>query len=226
MIINPFIFGSSEVVPDVLWWKLNDGSGTTITAAVGPNGTTDADWVVGKSGAGFALSFTPANGDDASTNSAVDWGGTTEGTICFWLKPDEIGFADVLSSNGGFSAPGGFGITCLFAFRAAVAGASGGGYTERTANTAPTIGSWTHIIVTFSVADPATDFVKIYYNNVEQATSSGANLTIGGALGNKVVHVGSRGDSTNVQDGAIDDVRLFKRLLSDTERAAVMNDAQ
>ncbi len=63
--------------PDILHWPLNDGAGTTITASVGPNGTTDGT---------LNSDYLAFNGtdDDAFTVSSVTFG-TSVISISYWV---------------------------------------------------------------------------------------------------------------------------------------------
>lgn len=70
--------------PDLLWWKCNDGTGTTVTADVGPNGTlTTAGWTTStQSGSGSAISLTA--GQTLTSNSSISFGVPTI-TASFWI---------------------------------------------------------------------------------------------------------------------------------------------
>lgn len=70
---------------DLLWWKLNDGSGTTFTATVGPNGSAAAlnGWTTGANT--VPTSAAKSSGDDAWTSgSALTYG--TEVSVSMWVK--------------------------------------------------------------------------------------------------------------------------------------------
>lgn len=70
--------GGGAPTPSILRWKLNDGSGTAITADVGPNGTTDGGW-----GSGYAT-FNGTS-QEASTDSTITTG-VTGVTTSMWIS--------------------------------------------------------------------------------------------------------------------------------------------
>ncbi len=88
--------------PELLWWKLNDGSGTTIAAAVGPTGTTDGGWGTGVLDlSGFQI---------ASSDSAINYGSTHVITIAGWVEFDDVTTTQILfeSSANADSTAGAF----------------------------------------------------------------------------------------------------------------------
>lgn len=74
--------------------------------------------------------------------------------------------------------------------------------------------TWTHIVATYG---PGT--MKLYVNGEEVATSTNVPSSILDATAE--VRIGSRGDGTNFFDGAIDDVRIYDRVLSIEEIASL-----
>ena len=73
-----------DISPNLLWWKLNDGSGLTFTADVGPNGSTPAltSWNTGANG--NPTSSAQASGDDNwLSDSSITYG--TTASVSLWL---------------------------------------------------------------------------------------------------------------------------------------------
>jgi hypothetical protein len=74
--------------PDLLWLKLNDGSGTAANADVGPDATLvggagEIDWST--TGGGTSLAVIDGDGGSVRTDSAVSPTGTTI-TVIIWLR--------------------------------------------------------------------------------------------------------------------------------------------
>lgn len=92
----PQLLGSvRSPVPDIFWWRMDEGTGTTITGAAnngGDSGNTISDWATGQSGLGFSLDF-DGSSDVASNSTALNFGGISSFTISFWINPD--------TTNGG-----------------------------------------------------------------------------------------------------------------------------
>ncbi len=85
----------SSPAPDVLWWKLNEGSGTTTADATG-NGWTGSlirgpTWTTGENGTG-ALLFNTANSQFVQTSSQLTTvAGNTSLTLTGWVNRSGTG---------------------------------------------------------------------------------------------------------------------------------------
>lgn len=85
VIITTSVISTPAPTADLLWWKLNDGSGTTFTPTVGPSGSTAAlnGWTTGANA--VPTSAAKSSGDDAWTSgSALTYG--TEVSVSMWVK--------------------------------------------------------------------------------------------------------------------------------------------
>src|SRR5262249_48304527 len=76
-------------------------------------------------------------------------------------------------------------------------------------------GAWTHVAATY---DPAAHVVKLYANGAEVASASG--YTLAGANGGPL-RIGASGTCPDHFPGNIDDVRIYRRVLSAAEIAAL-----
>jgi hypothetical protein len=207
-------------VPDILWWKFGEGSGTSIGATVGPNGTTDAAWVVGKSGSGFALEFNGTT-QDANSTSPVTYAANII-TVCAWLWFDAaVGPYTVFESSTNFAAtPNTFAVR-TFGVTAYTYNAGATGYLEKTWATAGATGTWVHLAVVFSPTD-----TKPYVNGVEMATTIGTNTRTGTAnYSAQPLFVGASNNSIYFMDGRVDDLRIYSGDRS-ADIAAIMADPQ
>lgn len=205
-------------VPDILWWKFGEGSGTSIGATVGPNGTTDASWVVGKSGSGFALDFNGTT-QDAATSAAVSYGANII-TICAWVFPRAmVGTRVLFESSEVYANPNSFGV---FADTGNLFVSNTGATGERQEYIAsPPAGAWVHLAVVLTPTDN-----KIFLNAVEQSTTVSVNTRTGTAnYAAQTLFVAARNASSLFANGVLDDVRIYSGDRS-ADLAAIMADPQ
>ncbi len=198
---------AASPTPDIYWNKFNNGSGTTATAAVGPNITTDADWVTGKSGSGYALDFNGTT-DDAATTSSITYG-TNMISISLWAAPDAFSsfrFLIESSSNSG-STPNCASVYWSGATLAASASGTTGARTESVVFT-PT-NTWVHI---FALIDctTATGNERIWTNGVEATTSIITSTKTGTEnFSAQTLFIGARNSGSFFFAGLIDDLRIY-----------------
>lgn len=215
----------SAPTPDVLWWKLNEGSGTSITgdgSAGGDDGTTSADWVTGKSGSGYALQYNGSS-DSSSTTSTLTYG-TNIVTICFWLNPSVTNAGVVLESSANINSELN-GVFLLYfdtdGLNAVLKTASGT-YREEVA-TAPTTNAWTHVAFVVDIGAPNC---TLYYGGAERSTTTQQAGTSDGPLTQKTLYVGARGGTSLRFTGSMDDLRVYTGALTTNQITSVLNDPQ
>lgn len=224
-----FMAAPQNPIPNLLWLPMNDGSGTTVTATVGPNATTDATWVTGVSGTGSALSF---NGTSsvASTVSTINWS-TNILTITCWLYINATNANKIiLESTATFvsNVP-----TFLLSLNsngtleADIHGESGIHYRQETCR-APATGSWVFVAVVYdSLANQSGSNylgdVKIFYNCQPQTTTIGLNNKQAASnFLTSTLFIGARNGSSAFYDGRIDDLRVYQGELTLPQIQGVM----
>jgi hypothetical protein len=205
--------GTPISYPGNACWSLDEGTGTTAHDGCGSSDLTvnGASWVVGNGG-GSALHF---NGVDQSAGTAAPVVDTTKDyTVSAWVTLDKLpgNYATAVSEDGRATANPfylqyGQG---YFAF-------SLPGNVRATYSVNPVLGQWYHLV---GVRDHTSNTVKLYVNGaLAGSTAAGTDgqatgpLTIGKAK--------YAGQDTDFWNGAIDDVRIVGRALSDTEVAAL-----
>lgn len=212
--------------PEVLHWPLNDGSGTTITAAVGVNGTTDAGWSASThSGTGAALDL-----DGTSQKSYGDANtvfGTDKITASLWVNADSWpGGADgtyrVLLANRDQTNPvAGISFIVYARFNALIVGL-GKSFAQRLWSFAvPTAGEWHNIVIEMdtNTADTAGS-VQLWVDGVLQSGTPSGSATLDGNIPDSVLRVGGM-SAVGYFPGLIDDVRIYNRSLTSQELAAL-----
>ncbi len=214
--------GSDETEPDpgtpgldgITYYPFSEGSGTTTADQVGDN---DADLVGGTTWTegvdGTAIGF-DGDGQYADTGASIfDTSGSY--SVSSWVKLDEAGdrFQTAISQDGN-DASGFFlqysGQDERFAFS----------FTGLRALSAekPETDRWYHLT---GVRDAAEDTITLYVDGEPVATED-ACMTDADAGGNTVIgRAQFGGEPVDFLNGAVDDVRLFDRALSDDEVATL-----
>lgn len=222
---------SSDTTPQILWWKLNEGSGTSITgdsSSGGDDGPTDAAWVTGKSGSGGALDFIPANSDDALTSASITYGVNVITVMGWFYFDDNTGTKFLYESSADNDSTA---HTFVLAFVGGnlvgqIHGTSPSSTYRKESITAPATGAWTHIAVVFDNSTVAGD-VKIYVDGSNQSTTVNTDTKDAAAnFSAQVLYVGSRAAGSLFYDGRLDDFRIYNSELNSTAINAAKDDPQ
>jgi hypothetical protein len=188
------------------WWRFNENTGTTAGDSTG-NGhtatlTSGTTWTPGRAGSGIYIA--------SSTQMAATATGKpipAAFTISAWMNPTNTSGVDTIFS---------FGSTAAFRTNGSRLRFTTFGVLDHDTNTGMfSGGTWTHVAVTFTpgVADGA----KFYVNGVlrQSMTSSALSTPTG------VWRIGASHISGEWFGGALDDVRLYNRVLSDADIALI-----
>lgn len=201
----------------VAQWKFDDGSGGTATDASG-NGydgvITGATWASGKLGG--ALRFDGNDYVDAGDN--LDFVSPADFTIAAWINANSINTSDqrtIVSKWGGSGSTNRAYRFEIEKDRRMVALLAGQNSVTKS-TTVLTTNRWYHVALTVSQSG---NQVRVYVNGVMEGT----NNSFTRALGNSpyALRIGNRSDNSQNFDGLIDDVRIYDRVLSDIEVAAL-----
>lgn len=216
---------SSSFTPDLLWWKLNEGSGTALTGSAtggGDGGTTDADWVTGKSGSGYALAFNGSS-DDATTSAALAFN-TNIITLSYWLWSSNTSNTRPLCTGGA----GGGSNTFFVVSNGGQHGYYDYGTTgyRREDYTIPTTNEWHHhLVVIDQTAGSGAGDVTVYIDGATTSTTVWSNTKTGTAnFATTNLWIGSLAGAT-FWSGRFDDVRIYSGNQS-ASRTNIMNDPQ
>ncbi len=206
------------------FWKLDEGTGTSAADASGDGKTATLTgspvWTTGKFINGLQF-----NGSNYATTS-VTW--TDTGSIVLWAYPTSYtdwispagwkllgatnGYA--LIDEGGAGSPGRW----RGVFRP---NNSGNAEAAITASATITQNTWNHLVLTWGLSG-TTYTIKFYVNGSLQGTTTWVGTP--GAGGRGVFHFGNAGDyPDNYFVGKVDDVRVYNRVLSQTEVTALAN---
>jgi len=220
--------------PEVLWWQFNEGSGTTVDDASGNGREGDIFGATWKNGGydstGYCLEF-GGDGDHVLDDDGENYlNGLGALTVCMWIK------SNLTTTDKGFlHGVDPAGQDRVFAMRYDQAGASFGGSNilkigvvssggnqnlESSSNLQVT--EWQHVAMTWS----SGDLIRFYVNGVEDTPSGRNNPNNTGTVTEctKLI-IGMGGKFNDASgggwDGLIDDVRIYNRVLTDAEIAAV-----
>ena len=208
-----------------------DIQGTTAIdrSSYGNNGTiTGTTKTIGKLGQGLSLSYNSTDVINAGSASSLD--DLTQKTLCAWMYPRSYGVsandATIFNkdSSGGWSlilADDNGPTNALYFFQTTWSSVLG---KWRTQANSITLNTWQHICVTYDRSSASNDPV-MYINGTpvsitEYSTPSGSyNSEAANSL-----YIGNWDtSSTGSFDGILDDVRIYNRILSQTEITNLYN---
>jgi hypothetical protein len=192
----------------VLWWKLDDGSGTAASdsSGNGNNGTlaNSPTWTTGK--VGGALSFNGSNQYVSLANAGNLAKGNAAHTVAAWIKVNALP-----SYRAWILQLGNEGSGSHHWLINSSGGTQFGVWNGNQAQPGLPVGQWKHVAIVF---DGTT--LKSYVDGVlSQSTAATFNLQ-GTPLSAAQAHNGE-----NAFNGVMDDVRVYGRALSAAEVAAL-----
>jgi hypothetical protein len=224
---------TAEVASRAAHWKLDEGTGLSAADSSGNANTGSLElgptWVPGKIGTALNFDGSLTGGDDkvnAGKGTAVNDLGAM--TVAAWINVDTVGEG----GNPGRIVHKAIGASPLNGWQFCTQGTNQIGFAvdyDGTANLVRTsaanaisMGVWRHVVVTWDGTTTATN-VLMY---VDGAPVGSYASTIN-ASGNRVsdaganLYLGNEASGARTLDGALDDVRVYNRVLSPTEIQAV-----
>ncbi len=232
------IAGAAVPNPNVLWWKFDEGSGTTATDSSG-NGRvgviSGAQWVSGGvGGVGSCLEFL-GTGQKVEDDDGEDYlNGLEAITIVMWVKarsvPTDKGFIIGEPPDGGDNV-------CTMRYDAAGASFGGaavlkmavtstpGGEQQLESSAGQQITGWHHVAMTWT----SGGLIEFYSNGKLDTPTGRSNPNNAGPIsGCNTLIVGQGGkDTGNLSwDGFIDDVRIYDTALTAAQITELYNSSQ
>lgn len=212
--------GLSNVPPiglnPILWWPCSDGSGATITALAGPNGTYNGDWIT-RPGESGALSLNGSS-DYAQSASSVTYG-TNVLTLSFWMYAPNSGTYVLAESSAHVGLNDG---TFMVQAGGTLEIHIQNGGLGRYSIPPPLANSWVHMLIVLD-SSSSSAVPKVYVNNKAQTVSTLSNArttTINYTA--QTFNLGARDGSSLFYQNYLDDVRIYPGDLS-TNTAVIMN---
>lgn len=199
-------------------WKFDEGKGTVASdSSPGRNSATfasGASWTDGKLGGALQLSGPNASLRVSAGATLSDLGPLT---LSAWIKPSKVALGRVLAREDGSR-----GRWILIAGEKLVFAKdfSQQELRRETANPVPA-GVWSHIAATWDGSSQAEQ-IHLYVNAVEASygvTQDGKGTRMPDAQ--IPLQIGNRADLTRGFEGAIDELRIYNRVLSAAEIAAL-----
>jgi len=224
-------------------WRLDETSGTTVFDAAGSvNGTMEGGLDAGNDSVagmvGRALQF---DGNDDTINfgnpaGVFDFGTSQSFTLAAWIRPDVISGQSRIISRGHWDWQSGF---ALWRYGQEIMVGTAGG--SEAASVLPvtgiitSAGNWYHVAAVF---DQSAKTVQVYVNGVARnLTAMPGTCGSGGstvfdysacplstATNSQPFHIGSNHENNaENHEGAIDDVRIYNRALSEADIVQLYN---
>ena len=217
--------GGSAPTPDILWWKLNEGSGASITgdgSNGGDDGTTNGTWVSGINGSTYAVDLSGSS-QKAYSNSSIS-PGTNVVTITFWVNFDAYTTPRGIASLGVDTSANSFNIHWNSNIVCEIYGTTG---LRKENFIAPSVSTVVFVACVLDAsASSGVGNVKLYYDAVEQTMNSLVTNTKTGSS-NYQTGVFTLGDYFGLfLNGQLDDVRIYSYELTGAQITDVMNDPQ
>ncbi|MBO0882002.1 MAG: LamG domain-containing protein, partial [Mycobacterium sp.] len=204
-------------------WSLNESAGATSVTGTTPGIAADIGGGVtlgGTGAVGTALSFDGTTGYAATSLPVVD---TSQSfTVSAWVRLRSIGYFNILAQDGvqqsGFQL--GINPTGKLVFKTPATDTStddGGPWSNAVSTSVAQLNMWTHLI---GVYDAAAKQLKLYVNgqlnsvvNNVVAWNARGGLQIGRSLYDGAYH--------NYWPGDVDDIKLFREAVTDTDAQAL-----
>lgn len=208
----PWIKASGAPIPNIGWWKLNEGIGTNAADSSGASNTgtlvNTPSWIV--NGSGFALTFSSASLQCVSTTKVVN---IPNVTISAWLKLSSypaskrniVGFCDGLNSATAdkIMFVDTDGKLYFYAY-------CSGTYTTSAPAAQIGTGAWHHVAAT---CDSSNLYTYVDGSQVGTIGVGGGSYT-GYSLANIFIAAACGSSQWGYLDGSVDDVRVWDSALS------------
>ncbi len=186
---------SSYTTTPTAWYKLN---ATNTYAGLNPNYSS-------------ALSFDGVSGNNIDVGTIASLNSVTEFTASFWSNFDSgqsndgVIFTNRVDNNNRITI---YRYNTSIYFHVNSSGSNQGNVT------APSTGSWTHVVMVYDGSGSANaDRLKVYFNGVEQTLSYGG--TIPATTGTySTSYLGARGDGSNEYKGDLSNFSIFNQAIS------------
>lgn len=209
-------------------WKFDESAGTSAAdssgnANTGTLGASPANpaWIAGK--IGNALNFDLNDSLSAGSGSSLD--NLAALTVAVWIHADSLGAGSngrIVSKAVGTGPASGWQLQLTgsnqLLFRTDYSTTD---LSRLSASNAVALSAWKHVVVTWTGSATATN-VKFYVDGVEMSYSTTTNASGTRASdSSSMLYIGNESGGTRAFDGLLDDVRIYNRVLSAAEIAAI-----
>lgn len=216
--------------PNVLWWPFTDGSGNTLTASVGPNGTlANPSWSAGPGGGtGRAVTF---NGTSSTLQSASSVSvGNNQCSLCAWIYQDTFNASggkawfegNANYNNTPFPTCSVFPNEASSRIQTGICSATGSYRVQSFSQ--PSAAAWHHYVFYFDNSS-ATGNIRLWIDAVEQTSQATLNNNKTGTsnFSSAINYLMARGAASVFDAGRLSGIRVYSRLLTNGEITAIKN---
>lgn len=203
----------------VAYWKMDEGSGSTLVDHSGngnnaqKSSSSNWTWTTGKNGLALLLNKSIVQYGRVPHNSTINI--TRQITISAWIRPaDKLG-RQIISKGGtdGYELLTSSSGKVHFIFNRESNGTT---YRLTSLKNYPSDGkTWLHVTATFDGRKSV-----IYFNGVQDNSATYSSTTI--KTNTSEIQIGAR-KATNQWSGALDEIRLYNRALTETEVSKLPN---
>jgi len=216
--------------PLVGYWKMDEGSGTTLNDASGYGnhggngtavGTTALTWGSGQVGQALLLNGTSQY---ATVPNSASLNPSTAITLAAWVKPGKVGTQYVIkkgimgtstTGTNGYELSLSSGGLVFFRINQATSGDTYRVNSITSYSPNVTNGAWMHIAATYDGTA-----LRIYINGIlDNTMTPAASTTISGNT--LAVGIGAQSDGVSKVQGSIDEARIYKTTLNASEIAGL-----
>jgi len=219
-----FYCNRGDMIPTaglVGYWKFDENSGTAVqdfstSAANGTWAGTGTHWTTGK-----IRSAGDFNGTDdlVSMGDVLDIIGTSGMTISAWVKVDTFKdwgmIADKLVTGGNYR----FFTNADRSVEFGIRNTANGYESVKTAAAVLNAGQWYHLVATFNDVNTG----KIYINGNPNPSATKSNFTLVRGNTTEALKFGRTNNNSVNFDGALDEIRIYNRVLSAVEITQLYN---
>lgn len=198
-----------------VYLKLGEASGTRVDSSGNGNDAADSGSTGNTTGIiGNGINFTGSTHLTIANNSTVQCG-AQDYSFSFWVKFNSVSGYPVMISKGNETL---FWLNSSSKFAFVTNGGGGGSGATLTSATTATTGTWYFVVFTFKNSNTEK---TIYINGVSEATvnSAGGGFT----SGTVDLFVGGYSGGGYQVNAVMDEVALFKKVLSPTEISSLYN---
>ena len=222
LLVASLLCTSANAAGVLSYWDMNEGSGTSLTDAVGTKtgsfvNITETAWTAGHTGNANDYSLDFAGAGCVQIGDCSDWniGKDTAFSISTWIYDNGGATMGVVTGINPDSPFDGWGMLRRsdHSIRLEMSGPAGG--TENFVVDALGLpeGQWVHVVATYDGSHDANG-VRIYFDGQMKSVNVGSNDAAGDVPTDKTVAISSYGAANRWMNGMIDDVAVFDAVLT------------
>lgn len=210
---------SSEVPTDyILAYDFNGDFLDKSTNALDGIQSGNTSFVAGRKSGTQAISFT---GGKVRTPQVLPVN-SEKLTFSFWLNTNSVdsGYIFQIPGAGGSSTN----TTRMYLFSGTLIVWSINGGQNQNRIDMPPNNTWNHFVIEIDRAKAAAEETKFFVNDALSSATLTRSDNLSGVLGNQILHIGQTDGNSQGCDADMQDLRIYNRLLTDSEKTQLFNE--